>query len=730
MKQVLQNPRTGEIEVAQVPRPRVTDGCVVVRVAASLLSAGTERAASEFASSSLLRKAQSRPDLVREVLNKAKRDGLLSAISAVRSRLDQPSPLGYSNAGTVVEVGSDINDMAPGDRVACAGAGFAVHAEFACVPRMLVARIPSDEVHFESAAFTTVGAVALHGIRTAEAKLGEVVAVIGLGLLGQLAVQILRAAGCAVIGFDPAHERAGLALRMGASEATANESDFRDLCLRASGGRGADSVLITAATSSNGPVNLAAEVARDRAIVVAVGDVGMELQRRLYYEKELDFRVSRSYGPGRYDADFEQKGHDYPIGHVRWTETRNMEAFLRLLADGKIDVTPLISHRFPVEQARSAYELITGKNRLPHLGVLLQYSSEQGDESLRFEVVRRERRGISGKAVRVGVIGAGNFARAILIPAICKASNAQLAAICASSGLRAQAVATKFNFESCTTNEEEIFGDPSINTVVIASRHHLHEAQVVRALECGKNVFCEKPLCLTEDELRRIERAYSRTDCRLMVGFNRRFAPMISRMKQFASAAGAPLTMIYRINAGSIPGDHWINDPEVGGGRILAEVCHFVDLLSFLCGSIAVAVKAQGRNAGTGQDIAATIEFEDGSIGTIVYACSGDRGFSKERIEVFSNGAVAVMDDFRRLDLVRHGKKKSFRSWLRQDKGHIAEWRAFAECIASGSPSPIRFEEIVASTLATICITESRRTGKEQKLSPHEDPALAAPLVS
>src|SRR5437667_7813526 len=365
MKQVLQSARTGRIEVADVPAPGALPGCVLVEIAASLVSAGTERASSEFASKNLLRKAQSRPDLVRDVLNKVRRDGLLSAVSAARSRLDQPLALGYSSSGTVVEVGDGVTDLKTGDRVACAGAGFAVHAEFACVPRMLVARIPSSEVDSQSAAFTTLGAVAIHGVRIAEAKLGDVVAVVGLGLMGQLTVQVLNAAGCRVIGMDLVQERAQLAAKAGALAVATSEAEFRDLCLRHSSGHGADSVLITAATPSSGPVNLASEVARDRGIVVAVGAVGMELQRKLYYEKELDFRISRSYGPGRYDSAFEQKGQDYPIGHVRWTETRNMEAFLQLLADGKVNVGPLITHRFPIDDALAAYELISGEHSDP-----------------------------------------------------------------------------------------------------------------------------------------------------------------------------------------------------------------------------------------------------------------------------------------------------------------------------------------------------------------------------
>ncbi len=714
MKQVLQSARTGEIEVAEVPVPRTLPGCVLVRVSTSLVSAGTERAASEFASKNLLQKAQSRPDLVRDVFNKVRRDGILSAVSAVRGRLDQPLELGYSSAGTVVEVGSDVVDIRPGDRVACAGAGVAVHAEFACVPRLLVARIPSSEFSFDHAAFTTVGAVAIHGVRTAEAKLGELVAVIGLGLLGQLTVQILNAAGCRVIGMDLVPERAQLAARMGALAVTSSEEEFRDLCLRHSSANGADSVLITAETSSSQPVNLAASISRDRGIVVAVGTVGMELRRKLYYEKEIDFRISRSCGPGRYDVAFEQKGRDYPIGHVRWTETRNMEAFLQLLADGKLDLEPLVSHRYEIENATDAYDLITGKTARPYLGVLIQYLSETSEstQSRSLKLVSRTNR--IPQAVRVGLLGAGNFAQSVLIPAIKRSPATELVSVCASTGARSRACASKLGFASCTTDEEEIYADPAINTVVIATRHHLHAAQVLRALESGKHVFCEKPLCLTEDELLRIEHAYARTagkSC-LTVGFNRRYAAMVRGMKAFVTKSGGPFTMHYRVNAGPLPADHWINDPEQGGGRILGEMCHFVDLLSFLCGATPAVVQARGLASPGGQDVVASIEFEDGSLGTISYLCNGDRTFSKERVEVFGGGCVAVLDDFRRLELVRHGKKQSFHSRLRQDKGHAAGWHAFAECIRMGGPSPISFDEIVASTRATIRIADALCSGQ------------------
>jgi predicted dehydrogenase/threonine dehydrogenase-like Zn-dependent dehydrogenase len=731
MRQVLQSARTGMIEVAEVPAPRVLPGCVLVRIAASLVSAGTERASSDFAAKSLLQKALSRPDLVREVMNKVRRDGLLSAASAVRSRLDQPAALGYSSAGTVIEVGEGVADLRPGGRVACAGAGFAVHAEFACVPRLLVARIPSAEVNFESAAFTTIGAVAIHGVRTAEAKLGDVVAVIGLGLLGQLTVQVLNAAGCPVIGIDPVQERVELAAKLGALAVTASEAEFRDLCLRHSAGHGADSVLIAAETPSSGPANLASEVARDRGVVVAVGTVGMDLQRKLYYEKELDFRVSRSYGPGRYDSAFEQKGRDYPIGYVRWSETRNMEAFLQLLADGKVDVEPLITHSFTIENAGAAYELITGKTYEPHLGVVIRYPNEEVG-ARRLELIPRRAHTSPQGQVRVGLLGAGNFAQGVLIPAIKSTLGTQLVGLCASSGARSRSSAAKFGFEFCTTNEEEIYSDASINTIVIATRHHLHAPQVLRAVECGKNVFCEKPLCLNEEELEQIERAYSRCggDLRLMLGFNRRFAAMARRMKDFLSKSASPFTMHYRVNAGALPKDHWIEDPEQGGGRILGEVCHFVDFLSFLCGAPPTAVSARSLNSPSGQDLIASLEFADGSQGTISYLCSGDRAFSKERVEVFGGGSVAVLDDFRHLDLVRRGRKASSRSWLKQDKGHTAEWKAFCECIQSGQPAPISFEEIAASTRATIRILDSLRSGRELKVRNDNVNSISEPLVS
>lgn len=713
MKQVFQNVRSAEVTVEEVPAPKLLGGCVLVRTAASLVSAGTERAATEFAGGSLLRKARMRPDLVREVLNKLGRDGLSATLSTVRSRLEQPSALGYSSAGTVLAAGEGVSDLRPGDRVACGGTGNAVHAEFACVPRLLAARVPSDSISFEEAAFTTLGAIALHGIRNAEAKLGDIVAVIGLGLLGQLCVQILKAAGCVVLGMDISRERAQAALRSGADAVSTSAEEFNDLCMQLSAGHGADAVLIAAQSTSNDPVNLAGAVARHRAAVVAVGTVAMDIPRRSFYEKEIEFRVSRSYGPGRYDLKYEEKGIDYPIGYVRWTETRNMEAFLKLLADGKLDVRKLITHRFPIERADAAYELIRGERQEPLLGVVIEYGNDAIAER-RVEIVPQKNNGLSSQAVRIGFLGAGIFATSTLLPAIKREGGAELIAVAAASGAHARHAADKFGFRECTTEEKSVLENPEVNTVVIATRHHLHASQVMAALRSGKHVFCEKPLCLKRGELAEIAEIQRQVPQLLMVGFNRRFSPMIVGMKRFLQEVREPLAMHYRVNAGFLGPDHWLNDPEQGGGRIIGEVCHFVDLLSFLAGARVLQVEARALgNSGrySNDNVLCSVRFANGSEGTISYLANGERAYSKERIEVFGGGRVAVLEDFRRLELVRDGKRKIWRSRFQQDKGHAAEWKTFVEAVRSGGESPIGFDEIAGTMLATFALEESRCLG-------------------
>jgi predicted dehydrogenase/threonine dehydrogenase-like Zn-dependent dehydrogenase len=719
MKQLLQDARTGELKVAEVPAPQLLPGCVLVRVAASLVSAGTERASAEFASKSLLSKAKARPDLVRDVMAKMGRDGLASTVQTVRTRLDQPQSVGYSSAGVVVAVGDGIADINVGDRVACAGAGFAVHAEFACIPRMLVAKIPDDpsKVSFEEAAFGTVGAICLHGVRTAEVTLGDTVAVIGLGLLGQITVQLLKAAGCRVFGLDLVQQRADLAIVGGAEAVCTSAREFRDLCFQQTGGVGVDSLVITAETPSSEPVNLAAELARDRAIVVAVGTVGMELQRKLYYEKELDFRISRSYGPGRYDAAYEQKGRDYPIGHVRWTETRNLEAILQFISDGKLNLISLTTHHFPMEHGSQAYDLITGSTREFFLGVLLKYAdADSAITPMITEKIPVAAVATTSGSIGLGVLGAGSFAQNTLLPALKEIPDVSFVGVCNATGPRSRSAAEKFGFAYCSNSETDLLRDANVKGVVIATRHHLHASQSLAALREGKAVFCEKPLCLNEEELSAVVCALADENAPLlMVGFNRRFAPMAVQMKQFVSQIHEPLAIHYRVNAGYIPADHWVNDPEQGGGRILGEVCHFVDFLCFLAGAcpFEVQVHIVGNPGQYSMDnIVASLKFANGTLGTISYLANGDKSASKERVEVFGGGSVAILEDFRRLELVHNGRKKITGARWRQDKGHKAEMRAFVDALLGETPPPVSFEQVVGSTLATLRLQNACQTGQ------------------
>ena len=742
MKQLLQSIKKGELTVAEVPAPTTRAGSVLVRTRASLVSAGTERMIVDFAEKNLLQKARSRPDLVRQTIDKARREGALTTLDAVRNKLDQPMPLGYSCAGEVIEVGSGVTRFKIGDRVACAGGGYAVHAELVSVPEILVAPV-ADHVSYESAAFMTLGAIALQGIRLAEPKLGETVAVIGLGLLGQLTVQMLKAAGCKVVGIDLQESRAALARSSGADASVTAADEFVAACLQSTGGHGADAVLITADAKSSQPLELAGEVARDKGIVVAVGAVGMTIPRKAYFEKELDFRISRSYGPGRYDAEYEEKGHDYPYGYVRWTQGRNMEAFVEMLAAGRIDVAPLISHRFPLDAAAQAYDLITGKSAGQFLGVLLTYPDAP---STARKVVLREARPDGGARpdarealgaplaqVRLGVIGGGNFANATLLPAIAKVQSIKPVGLASGSGLSSRATADRFKFDYCTTDSAELMRDSSVNTVAILTRHHLHARQTIAALEAGKHVFVEKPLCLTEDELERVAAAYRAAGQHkegdngdggvgqtvhpplLMVGFNRRFAPFITELKEHLDRVQEPLLMHYRVNAGYIPPEHWTQDPEQGGGRLRGEGCHFIDLLIFLARSAplkvtTVALPDSGRYRQDNFQV--TMEFENGSVGTVTYAANSDKGFPKEMLEVFGGGLGARIDDYRTLSLRQGSKRVDRASRLRQHKGHLEEWQSIAAYLTGKAPAPIAFEQIVMSTRATLAAARSMKAGE------------------
>jgi predicted dehydrogenase/threonine dehydrogenase-like Zn-dependent dehydrogenase len=713
LKQLIQNIGSGKSEVKDVPAPGVKHGSVLIRTAASLVSAGTERMVVDFAEKNLLEKARARPDLVRQTIDKARRDGVLNTIDAVVNRLDQPMALGYSIAGTVIAVGADVEGFRKGDRVAAAGASFAVHAEVVSIPRNLVVRLP-ETVDFDSAAFTTVGAIALHGFRLSGAKLGETVAVIGLGLLGQISVQLARAAGCRVLGFDLQDSRARLALRYGAEEALVDEEAFIAACAQRTGGRGVDAILIAADTKSDGPVSVAARVARDRAVVVSVGAVGTQLPRKDYFDKELEFRISRSYGPGRYDSSYEMEGRDYPIGFVRWTENRNMEAIVALLAERKLDAASMITHRLDVRDGARAYDLITGKTGEPFLGVVLRYP-ESGPLANRVEIKPNAAGDTTPSDIRLGMLGAGNFAKAVLLPAIQACGDVKFVGIAAGTGLSARHAGDKYSFAYCTTSSDEVLDDPNINTVVIATRHDLHAAQTIRALQAGKHVFVEKPVCLAQTELDEIDAVYRcATGQLLMAGFNRRFAPMSRKLREHFRGIRDPLLIHYRVNGGFIPTTEWVQRPEEGGGRLLSEGVHFIDWAVWLTGARPTSVHAVATpNGGRYSDdnVSAVVTFDDGSILQLLYSANGDRAAGKERIEVFGGGRTAILDDFSRLELTARGRRKVERRVLRSDKGHRAGWAAFADAIHAGKQSPIPYHEIIATMRATFAAVESLRSG-------------------
>jgi predicted dehydrogenase/threonine dehydrogenase-like Zn-dependent dehydrogenase len=712
MKQLLQYLRDGKTVVADVPAPRATPGTALVQTAASLVSAGTERMVVDFATKSLVGKARSRPDLVRQVLDKARREGLLTTIEAAFNRLDQPMALGYSSAGTIVEIGEGLEGFHVGDRVACAGGGHAVHAEYVVVPRNLLTPLPAH-INFEAAAFTTLGAIALHGFRLAQPQLGERVAVVGLGLLGLLSVEIARAAGCQVFGVDLDPRRVELGALLGAHTAIRDDAESAGAAF--SRGQGFDVVLICADSASNDPIELAGELAADRGRVVAVGAVGLDIPRKRYFEKELQFIVSRSYGPGRYDPNYEEKGQDYPPGYVRWTEGRNFEAFTDLLAGDQVNLTPLITHRFPIEEAPQAYDLITGKHKEPFLGVLLTYPHDTEATPQRRIMIHTGQPPQGKITLGIGVLGAGNYASAVFLPAIQKAGGADCVGIASGSGLTAQNAARRFKFNYAASSESEIWGDDSIDVVAILTRHHLHASQICAALENNKHVYCEKPLATNAEGLAQVVEAMQNSDRVVTVGFNRRFAPLAVKMKTFIDKRVEPIAAHYRINAGFLPPTHWLHDPEQGGGRIIGEGCHFVDFLAYLVGEapVSVAGHALPDDSRYHQDnVALTFTFPDGSIGVVTYLANGDKSYAKERVEVFSGGRIAVLDDFRTLETIYNGKRQVSRSRLRQDKGHLVAWQAFLDSTRSGTPS-IPYDHLAGVTNATFAALESLNTGQE-----------------
>ena len=706
MLQILQSLANGETLLAEGPAPAVGRGRLLIGTRASVVSIGTERMLMDFGKANLLQKARQQPDKVRQVIEKIRTDGLFPTLEAVRAKLDQPIALGYSNAGTVLAVGEGVEGFAVGDRVASNGP----HAEVVCVPRNLCARIP-DGVDFDQAAFTVVGSIALQGVRLANPTLGEAVAVMGLGLIGLLTAQLLRAQGCRVLGIDLDPAKCALARRFGAETVDLSHGEDPVAAGMAfSRGRGMDAVLITAATKSNDPVHQAALMSRKRGRIVLVGVVGLELSRADFYEKELTFQVSCSYGPGRYDEAYEQKGQDYPIGFVRWTEGRNFEAVLDMMASGALDVRALISHRFPFDRALEAYGQVAAGGAL---GILLEYP-EASERTLARTVdlgVGAADQSSAQSEVRVGVIGAGSFTGQVLLPTL-KKTGARLKAICSSGGTTAAHLARKFGFEQATTDAEAVLADPKVNTVLIATRHDSHARFVMEALRAGKRVYVEKPLCLTREELDAIGEVTRELPWSfLMVGFNRRFAPHAVKMREMLASVREPKTLIVTVNAGSVPANHWTQDPAVGGGRIIGEGCHFVDLLRFLVGAPIVGVQAAMARDGSGpceDRMTFMLEFADGSLGTVHYFANGSKAFPKERLEAFCAGRVLQLDNWRRLTGFGWPGFRSM-NLRRQDKGHAAEMRALVDAVRTGSPSPIPFEEIAEVTRVSFDVVEAAR---------------------
>lgn len=710
MKQILQSLKTGATEVGDIPCPSVKNGQLLIRTTCSLISAGTERMLIDFGKANPIEKARQQPDKVRMVFDKIKTDGLLPTIDAVRGKLEQPLSLGYCNVGEVVAVGKGVLGFSIGDRVASNGK----HAEVVSVPVNLCAQVPKN-VSNDAAAFTVVGAIALQGIRLVKPSLGEVVVVTGLGLIGQLAVQLLRANGCRVLGIDFDEVKLGIAKSFGAEVVNlgAGEDPVKAAELF-SRGRGVDAVLITAATQSSEPMHQAALMCRKRGRIVLVGVTGLELSRDDFFKKELTFQVSASYGPGRYDPNYEEKGQDYPVGFVRWTEQRNFEAVLDMLADGRLDVLPLISHRFNLEETASAYAVVAGSES--SMGVILKYHTrtEKPDEIIREQTVSLTTPSFQGDSKlfpNLAFIGSGNYATAVLIPAF-KRAGARLVSIASGSGVSGLHAGKKYGFEETTTDTIKLFDDRDINVLVISTRHDSHAALVLQALRAGKSVFVEKPLCLTRAELDEIEQEYAALKATkkefpiLMVGFNRRFAPQVQKIKSLLLAVGGPKSFVMTVNAGAIPMDHWTQDLEIGGGRIIGEACHFIDLLRFLSGSPITGWQSIGMDCVTRDTASVQLQFADGSIGAIHYFANGSKAFPKERLEVFSSGSVLQLDNFRKLTGYGWPGFKKMNLW-RQDKGQNACAKAFVDAIKQNISSPISAEELFEVSRVAIEISEA-----------------------
>jgi len=728
MKAVVQDMKSGAMQVGEVPPPALKPGGILVRVRRSLISLGTERAVMALGKKGPLGKALDRPDLARKVLNKAAQEGYWGTYQVVRNLLAAPIPLGYSCAGEVMQVGEEASEFSVGERVACAGLAFANHAEVDYIPRNLAVKMPAA-LSYDSACFVAVGSVALQGTRLARLALGERVAVLGLGLVGQICMQLVRCAGGTVIAFDPDAGKHALARELGAHDVLGDEEALRRSVTELSDGQGADAVLVCAASSSSAPLQLAAALSRLKGRVVLIGQTGMKLERRAFFEKEIELVVSRSYGPGRYDPAYEERGIDYPYGYVRWTERRNMQAFLELLGREDARVEPLITHRFAIDEAERAYEIVSGKRKEPAIAIVLEYDTHEQ------AATRLELRPTSGEApraargslqsLRLGVIGAGNFAQGVLLPAFARQEGVRFEVFCTSSGFTSEAIARRYKAASCTSDPEEVIHDPNVDAVLIATRHDQHAPLALAALRAGKAVFVEKPLALDPDSLE-VLRAFAREagPPRLMVGFNRRFSPLAVACRRFFEGSREPLSVFYRVNAGQLPADSWVFDSVQGGGRIIGEGCHFIDMLCYLTGAWPRRVYAESLQAASEasvdrQSVQVSLRMSDGSVATLHYLSNGDPSLPKEYCEVFGGQKVAILENYRSLTL-HCGNRRKRRRLMNQQKGFREEAAAFVGALRSGGPMPIDFETLVAVTRATFLVHESLDSGAAVQADPPE----------
>jgi predicted dehydrogenase/threonine dehydrogenase-like Zn-dependent dehydrogenase len=721
MLQIVQNVKNGQVELREVPAPATLPGGVLVQTAASIISPGTEKMIMELAKKSLIGKARERPDLVRQVLNKARTQGLINTFHNVMTKMDKPLPLGYSAAGVVAEVGPGVVDVRIGDRVAIAGAGYASHAEINFVPRNLTAQIP-DGVAYEEAAYSTVAAIALQGVRLARPELGELVVVSGLGLIGLIAAQLLKANGCRVLGVDFNKDKVEQGLRLGLDEgAVLDVDDLHGAVDRFSNGRGVDLTLITAATSSNQPIELAGEITRRKGRVVVVGAVGLNIPRDVYYKKELEVKISMSYGPGRYDRSYEEGGLDYPYDYVRWTERRNLESVLDLMARRSLDVRSLTTHRFAVNQAAEAYEMIQqGKDS--YVGIVLKYDLDRAREkTIRLAAATEHK---SRTILGVGFVGAGNYSSVHLIPHLRSNNEVKLLGVASATGLNARQKAEKFGFAYCATDLKPLLEDPNIDAVFIGTRHGTHAEFTVQALNAGKHVFVEKPMVVTEEQLDGVIAAHQKANAQqptgLMVGLNRRFAPMLVRLREAFASAGA-LQMIYRVNSGNISTSTWLHEENEGGGMLIGEVCHFVDVMQYLCGEhpakvYAQSLKVKSEKVSDGDNLSIVITFDGGSVGTLCYNTVGSSAFPKEHLEVFGGGSVGVIDDFRLLEIIKGGKPVRIKS-ANQDKGQKREVLETVHAFRTKGVAPIPFAELVSGMRVIFAARQSAILGQPVTLS-------------